>query len=97
MDKNNSKEEIDLVSLLNLIWESKKIIIATTTIFSIVAVIYSLSLPDIYESEALLSPVNEDIAYYLGHRSTATTELIYVRKDNETSKKMGRLLQERMG
>lgn len=39
----------------------------------------------------------EEIAYYLGHRSTATTELIYVRKDNETSKKMGRLLQKRMG
>ena len=39
----------------------------------------------------------EDIAYYLGHRSTATTELIYVRKDNETSKKMGKVLQKRMG
>jgi len=39
----------------------------------------------------------EDIAYYLGHRSTATTELIYVKKDNETSKKMGRALQKRMG
>ena len=62
MDKNNSKEEIDLVGLLNLIWESKKIIVATTAVFSIVAVIYSLSLPDIYESKALLSPVNEDIA-----------------------------------
>ena len=62
MDKNNSKEEIDLVGLLNLIWESKRIIVATTAVFSIVAVIYSLSLPDIYESKALLSPVNEDIA-----------------------------------
>tara|TARA_R100000655_G_scaffold70883_1_gene109264 strand:- start:1241 stop:2524 length:1284 start_codon:yes stop_codon:yes gene_type:complete len=38
----------------------------------------------------------EDIAYYLGHRSTATTELIYVKKNNEASKKMGRALQKRM-
>ena len=62
MDKNNSKEEIELVGLLNLIWESKWIIIATTSVFSIVAVIYSLSLPNIYESKALLSPVSGDIA-----------------------------------
>ena len=39
----------------------------------------------------------EDIAYYLGHRSTATTELIYVKKNNEASKKMGKVLQKRMG
>tara|TARA_S200000501_G_scaffold210735_1_gene197951 strand:+ start:8769 stop:9689 length:921 start_codon:yes stop_codon:yes gene_type:complete len=61
MDKNNTKEEIDLVGLLKLIWESKRIIIATTAVFSIVAVIYSFSLPNIYESKALLSPVNEDM------------------------------------
>lgn len=59
--KNNIKEEIDLVGLLKLIWESKRIIIATTATFSILAIIYSLSLPNIYESKALLSPVNEDI------------------------------------
>ena len=59
--KNNTKEEIDIVGLLKLIWEGKKIIIAATTVFSIVAVIYSFTLPNIYESKALLSPVNEDI------------------------------------
>ncbi len=46
--KNNTKEEIDIIGLLKLIWEGKKIIIATTTVFSIVAVIYSLTLPNIY-------------------------------------------------
>ena len=46
---------------MKLIWESKRIIIATTATFSILAIIYSLSLPNIYESKALLSPVNEDI------------------------------------
>ena len=57
--KNNTKEEIDIVGLLKTIWDSKSIIIASTSVFSIAAVIYSLSLTNIYESEALLSPVNQ--------------------------------------
>ena len=61
LDKNNTKEEIDLIGLLKLIWESKRIIIATTLVFSIAALIYSLTLTNIYKSEALLSPVNESI------------------------------------
>ncbi|MDC0406565.1 Wzz/FepE/Etk N-terminal domain-containing protein [Gammaproteobacteria bacterium] len=61
MDKSNTKEEIDLIGLLKNVWDNKRIIVATTTFFSIVAVIYSLSLPNIYESKALLSPINQDI------------------------------------
>jgi len=57
--KNNTKDEIDIVGLLKTIWDSKSIIIATTSIFSIAAVIYSLSLTNIYQSNALLSPVNQ--------------------------------------
>ena len=47
----------------------------------------------LFQNDATL----EEIAYYLGHKSTNTTEQIYVRKDNEVSKKLGKLLQERMG
>ena len=47
----------------------------------------------LYQNDATL----EDIAYYLGHKGTNTTEQTYVRKDNEVSKKLGKLLQERMG
>jgi len=61
IDKSNTKEEIDLIGLLKNVWENKWIIVATTTFFSISALIYSLSLPNIYESKALLSPVDEDI------------------------------------
>ena len=61
MDKINTKDEIDLIGLLKNVWENKWIIVSTTSFFSIVAVIYSLSLPNIYESKALLSPVDEDI------------------------------------
>ena len=41
--------------------------------------------------------IGHEIAYYLGHKSTNTTEQIYVRKDNDVSKKLGKKLQERMG
>ena len=47
----------------------------------------------LYQNDATL----EDIAYYLGHKGTNTTETTYVRKDNNVSKKLGKLLQERMG
>jgi uncharacterized protein involved in exopolysaccharide biosynthesis len=56
----NSDEEIDLMYLLKLLWKGKWLIIALTTFSSITAVIYSLSLPDIYESKALLSPVGSE-------------------------------------
>ena len=46
----------------------------------------------LYQNDASL----EQIAYYLGHKSTNTTELIYVRKDTDTSKQMGKLLQKRI-
>lgn len=52
----NNDDEIDLRELWNVIWQGKWIIIATTTIFAIVAVIYALSLPNIYKSTATLIP-----------------------------------------
>ena len=36
----------------------------------------------------------KEIADYLGHRSTNTTEQIYVRKDNDVSKKMGKIARK---
>ena len=52
----NNDDEIDLRELWNVIWQGKWIIIATTTIFAIAAVIYALSLPNIYKSTATLIP-----------------------------------------
>ena len=57
-----SDDEIDLRQLLKVVWDGKIIIIAITTFFSIAAVIYSLSLPNIYQSKALLSPVGEQVS-----------------------------------
>ncbi|MGR5208772.1 Wzz/FepE/Etk N-terminal domain-containing protein [Vibrio sp. PNB23_22_7] len=49
-------DEIDLRELFGALWKGKWIIIATTFIFAVGAVLYALSLPNIYKSDALLAP-----------------------------------------
>ena len=62
MKNKNSEEyiedEIDLAVLVKAIFEGKWIIIGFTAIASIIVVIYSLSLPNIYKAEALLVPIS---------------------------------------
>ena len=53
---NDFNDEIDLLELFNVLWDGKWIIVSVTAFASIIAVIYSLSLPNIYESKALLVP-----------------------------------------
>jgi len=52
-------DEIDLKSLFKIIFNGKLLISALTVLFSIIAVTYSLTLSNIYQSTALLSPVGE--------------------------------------
>lgn len=54
--------EIDLRELFKAVWQGKWIIIATTFVFAVAAIIYALSLPNIYKSEALLAPASEQKA-----------------------------------
>lgn len=54
-----SSDEIDLVQIFKIIWKGKWLIIVFTLIFAISSVFYAKSLPNIYRSEALLSPVSE--------------------------------------
>ncbi|MGY0649137.1 MAG: Wzz/FepE/Etk N-terminal domain-containing protein, partial [Paraglaciecola chathamensis] len=56
----NNDDEIDLRELWNVIWRGKWIIIAITAIFAVASVLYALSLPNIYKSEALLAPADSD-------------------------------------
>lgn len=49
-------DEIDLRELFIALWKGKWIIIATTFIFAIGAVLYALSQPNTYKADALLSP-----------------------------------------
>ena len=55
---NDFGGEIDLRQLFYVLFEGKWIIVSVTTFVSIIGVIYSLLLPNIYESKALLVPVN---------------------------------------
>tara|TARA_A100001015_G_scaffold250735_1_gene289314 strand:- start:24 stop:596 length:573 start_codon:yes stop_codon:yes gene_type:complete len=56
---NELGDEIDIKSLLKTILDSKRLIIISTALFAIIALVYSLSLSNIYQSTALLSPVGE--------------------------------------
>lgn len=49
-------DEIELRELFQALWKGKWIIIATTLLFAIGSVVYALSLPNIYKSDALLAP-----------------------------------------
>ena len=53
------EEEINFQELLYILFKEKKSIIIFTTFLSISALIYSFSLPNIYESKALLSPMQQ--------------------------------------
>ena len=52
-------DEIDLRELFSAIWAGKWVIIATTFLFSVAAVFYALSLPNVYKSEVTLAPAGE--------------------------------------
>jgi LPS O-antigen subunit length determinant protein (WzzB/FepE family) len=54
--------ETDLVELFYLLIKEKRAIISITVFISLIAVIYSLLLPNIYQSKAKLAPVNVSIA-----------------------------------
>ena len=55
---NDFDDEIDLRELFYVLLKGKWIIVSLTAFVSIVGVIYSLQLPNVYESKALLVPVN---------------------------------------
>lgn len=51
-------EEIDLREIFDVLWQGKWIIFSLTAFISIIGVIYSLHLPNIYQSKAVLVSVN---------------------------------------
>ncbi|MEQ8314092.1 MAG: Wzz/FepE/Etk N-terminal domain-containing protein [Gammaproteobacteria bacterium] len=54
------EDEIDFKGLFTYLWKSKFIVAATSLIFALVGVFYSLSLDNIYRSEALLAPAESN-------------------------------------
>lgn len=53
-------DEIDLIELAKAIWQGKWLIIAVTFIFAVGSVLFALSQPNIYRSEALLAPAESN-------------------------------------
>ncbi|KYL32701.1 lipopolysaccharide biosynthesis protein [Pseudoalteromonas tetraodonis] len=60
MQNNIADDEIDLRELFTAIWQGKWIIIAITTLFAVASVFYAINQPNIYKSEALLAPAEQD-------------------------------------
>ena len=57
-DSHNSVDEINLKEFFDVLIQGKWAILSMTSFLSIIGVVYSLLLPNIYESKALLAPVN---------------------------------------
>ena len=58
-DLHKVSEHINLNELSSAVWKGKWVILAIISVFTFSSVIYALSLPDVYKSEALLAPVSE--------------------------------------
>ncbi len=56
----NHQEEINLKEILDIILDKKLLISSITLIAAVLSVIYSLSLPNIYSSNALIAPTSND-------------------------------------
>lgn len=56
---NDYEDLIDLRALFDVLFQGKWIIVSVTTFILIIGVIYSLLLPNIYESKALVVPINK--------------------------------------
>jgi len=60
MSLDNFDDEIDLRNLFHILWNKKLFISCLTSVFAIMSVLYSLSLPNVYTSSALLAPASEE-------------------------------------
>lgn len=56
---NNHDDLLDLRELFNVIWEKKYYILTATSIFALISILFALRLPNIYQSEALMMPLEE--------------------------------------
>ena len=59
LSMQNESDEIDLLELWQAIWQRKWLIIATTFLSAVVAILIALQLPNIYTSTATLAPSEE--------------------------------------
>ena len=93
----NHEDEIDLWELFHILFQGKWIIVSVTTFVSIIGIVYSLYLPNIYQSEALLVPVDSSksmsgaLGGYAGLAGLAGISLSSAGGDGNTSKAVEKL------
>tara|TARA_A100001015_G_scaffold45443_1_gene50121 strand:+ start:324 stop:1271 length:948 start_codon:yes stop_codon:yes gene_type:complete len=89
--------EIDLRELFHVLLKGKWLIVSVTSFVSILAVLYSLSLPNIYQSQALLVPVKPSQSFsgalenYSGLATLAGVSLPTQSTDNNAVKAIEKL------
>jgi len=68
---NNDDDELDLFELSYVLWGKRFFIGATTSIFLLISIIYALMLPNIYQSQAMMLPMeaNQGMSSMLGQYS----------------------------
>ena len=60
------EDEIDLLELFNVVWRRKAIVIAFTVLAGVASVIITLRMPNIYQSEAVIVPLEKSKGVSLG-------------------------------
>ena len=60
VQNNIADDEIDLRELFTAIWQGKWVIIAITILFAVASIFYAINQPNIYKSEALLAPAEQE-------------------------------------
>ena len=87
MNKKSNKtyddDSIDLVNILSVLWKNKKHIINTVIIFTIVGVIYSLSIQNTYKASTIFYPHIDKTTTSSGLKSIA--DLAGINIGTETS------------
>ncbi len=63
---NNTGDEIDLYELSSILWQGKWLIIVITFLFAVASVIFAMSKPNLYKSEVLLFPAEEQNSSGIG-------------------------------
>ena len=58
IDDNQKFDQINIIDLLQILLKKIKLIILVTALSSILGIIYSINLPNIYESKSILVPTN---------------------------------------
>ena len=64
--QQNNNDEIDLRELWDILWQGKWLIVGVTFLFAVIGVVYALSLPNMYTSEGVYAPAQNQSSSSLG-------------------------------